>query len=441
VVLRLISINVPALLSTGTPGPARLSPHRDFADDASDYSPPACWLSLQVTSVNSLVLCSWISHRPTSVALLCTWSNISIPPSSPFLSWQYHLETADLVNLNDINYLLALGKSIRPPPRQGHRPGTQSASRPHELHAHEQGEHPIVVTIAPSVQIQIFHPQSFMSSQIGLTTLRSNPIRKSFLLVRVHERALGEVQLGQSIPLKSFLLRIVFVVLVCSFTFVNTALSSSASSKSVVTKLSSSLVGVLAFPYSASSTPTISSFNNPLNSNGLEWPVPANKPECDRLTRIVGTLSLTSGCGAAFPYPRFKEYCAEADAEHKWTELEYIDTSRGDPTNVAFTAKVNSERWFDWAGKVNETQCPLNIVKWPKGLEMEFITTGSRSTSYFPSNYTLADNWNRYCIRDIEGGHPIMSKTHFSCLACDLEYGRRDVSTSSGRIIFAHGYL
>ena len=73
-------------------------------------------------------------------------------------------------------------------------------------------------------------------------------------------------------------------------------------------------------------------------------------------------------------YPaRSEEYRVETDAELKWTEFEYIDTPRVDPTNVAFTAKVSSESRFNWAGKVNEVQCPLDIVKWPKGLEMEYI--------------------------------------------------------------------
>ena len=44
-----------------------------------------------------------------------------------------------------------------------------------------------------------------------------------------------------------------------------------------------------------------------------------------------------------FPYPtRFKEYRAEADAESEWTEFEYINIPRADPTNVTFVAKAKS---------------------------------------------------------------------------------------------------
>ena len=44
-----------------------------------------------------------------------------------------------------------------------------------------------------------------------------------------------------------------------------------------------------------------------------------------------------------FPHPtRFKEYRAGADAEREWTEFEYIDIPRADPTNVTFVAKVKS---------------------------------------------------------------------------------------------------
>ena len=44
-----------------------------------------------------------------------------------------------------------------------------------------------------------------------------------------------------------------------------------------------------------------------------------------------------------FPHPtRFKEYRAEVDAESEWTEFEYIDIPRADPTNVTFVAKVKS---------------------------------------------------------------------------------------------------
>ena len=44
-----------------------------------------------------------------------------------------------------------------------------------------------------------------------------------------------------------------------------------------------------------------------------------------------------------FPHPtRFKEYRAEADAEPKWTEFEYIDAPCAGPINVTFIAKVKS---------------------------------------------------------------------------------------------------
>jgi len=44
-----------------------------------------------------------------------------------------------------------------------------------------------------------------------------------------------------------------------------------------------------------------------------------------------------------FPHPnRFKEYRAEADAEPEWTEFEYIDIPRADPTNLTFVAEVKS---------------------------------------------------------------------------------------------------
>jgi hypothetical protein len=44
-----------------------------------------------------------------------------------------------------------------------------------------------------------------------------------------------------------------------------------------------------------------------------------------------------------FPYPtKFEEYRPEANAGPKYTEFEYIDTFRADPTNVTFLAKVKS---------------------------------------------------------------------------------------------------
>jgi len=39
-------------------------------------------------------------------------------------------------------------------------------------------------------------------------------------------------------------------------------------------------------------------------------------------------------------------------------------------------------------------------------------------------------------MRDVEG-HPLVSKARFGRLAWDLEYERREVSTSSGRLRFA----
>ena len=58
---------------------------------------------------------------------------------------------------------------------------------------------------------------------------------------------------------------------------------------------------------------------------------------------------------------RFREYDAEANAEPKWTEFEYIDTDtpRTDPISVTFITKVKSSDWklvikvvhqYDWRG-------------------------------------------------------------------------------------------
>jgi len=57
----------------------------------------------------------------------------------------------------------------------------------------------------------------------------------------------------------------------------------------------------------------------------------------------IPALALNKPHPRFFPHPtRFKEYRAEADAEPEWTEFEYIDIPRADPTNVTFVAKVKS---------------------------------------------------------------------------------------------------
>ena len=57
----------------------------------------------------------------------------------------------------------------------------------------------------------------------------------------------------------------------------------------------------------------------------------------------IPTLVLNEPHPRFFPHPtRFKEYRAEADAELKWTEFEYIDSPCAGLTDVTFIAKVKS---------------------------------------------------------------------------------------------------
>ena len=104
----------------------------------------------------------WALHTSGTRKLSCTvpivdrlhWSLCvveHINPFSPFLSWRYHLGTSDLVSLSDLNI-------------RGRRPRTQSVSRPRGFYVRNQAQYPTVVPIAPSIQMYIFHPQSFRSS-------------------------------------------------------------------------------------------------------------------------------------------------------------------------------------------------------------------------------------------------------------------------------------
>ena len=57
----------------------------------------------------------------------------------------------------------------------------------------------------------------------------------------------------------------------------------------------------------------------------------------------IPTLVFNKPHSRFFPHPtRFKEYCAEADAESKWTEFDYIDAPCVDSLNVTFNAKAKS---------------------------------------------------------------------------------------------------